>query len=211
MWQTYTEGSVTMYSLHLVSHARQESFFESRPRQRGFSLLEVFVAITVLSIGAMALMKMQTRAVASNAFGNQLTQATFLAQDKVEELHLLNECYLAVLAKPQISWSAEDQNLVTNYNNQLSDSQNNWIIDADSDGANDDFDWVNVQPDHTNSDGSGGVANPIDVSGASAPVGGYTRIWNVVDNVPVTKAKTVHVRVTWANGRQVNLHTVLSQ
>jgi len=200
-----------MDSVLQITQKKQEIPFESRPPQGGFSLLEVMVAIMLLSVGLMALVKMQTTAVASNAFGNRLTQATFLAQDKVEELQLLNECYLEVLAKPEASWTAEDQNLVNNYNSQLSDSQDNWIIDENSDGANDNFDWINVPSDHANGDGPGGVANPIDVAGSTAAVGGYTRIWNVVDHVPVTKTKTVHVRVTWDNGRQVNLHTVLSQ
>jgi len=50
--------------------------------QQGFSLVEVLVAILLLTVGLLALAKMQTQAVASNSFGNQLTQATFLAQDK---------------------------------------------------------------------------------------------------------------------------------
>jgi hypothetical protein len=56
-----------------------------------------------------------------------LTQATFLAQDKLEELRLLNECYLEVSAKPQISWSTADQDVVDNYNNQLSDGVDNEV------------------------------------------------------------------------------------
>jgi type II secretory pathway pseudopilin PulG len=162
-------------------------------RQQGFTLIEALVAIVL------------------NSFGNQLTQATFLAQDKLEELRLLNECYLAVQAKPAITWTAADQNVVNNYNSQLSDAENNWIIDTDSDGNDDDFDWINEAPDHTNADGPGAVANPIDVTGAAAPVGGYTRTWNIVDNVPVTKAKTLHVRITWGNGRELILDTALSQ
>jgi len=130
----------------------------------------------------------------------------------VEELRLLNECYLEVIAKPEISWSAEDQAIVANYNSQLSDSNpGNWQeIDTDSDGIMDQFAWQGPE-DHTNADGSAAVANPIDVTGASVAYGGYTRTWYVVDDKPVTKAKTVRVRVTWGNGREVFLDTVLSQ
>ena len=183
--------------------------------QHGFSMVEVLVAILLLTVGLLALARMQTQAVASNSFGNQLTEATFLAQDKVEELRLLNECYLAVIAKPEISWTADDQAVVANYNSQLSDSDTtNWSeADTDSDGTMDHFEWVG-SADHTNADGSPGVANPIDVTGLPAASGGYYRTWYVVDNKPVTKAKTIRVRVTWGPpGREheVSLDTLLSQ
>lgn len=200
-----------MHLGHQMTRRHNDEASWQKYRQHGFSMVEVLVAILLLTIGFMALAKMQTQAVASNNFGNQLTEATFLAQDKVEELRLLNECYLAVIAKPEISWTAEDQNVVTNYNNQLSDSVNNWNEnDTDSDGIPDEFSWLPT-PDHTNGDGVSGVANPIDVTGASVSIGGYTRTWYVVDDKPVTKAKTVRVLVTWRNGRKVTLDTVLSQ
>ena len=181
--------------------------------QQGYSLVEVMVAILILTIGLLALAKMQTQAVASNSFGSQLTQATFLAQDKLEELRLLNECYLAVLATPELGWTVEDQDVVDNYNSQLSDAVDNWNEDdgPDADSIPDQFSWDIGTPDHTNSDGPGGIANPIDVTGATATTGGYKRTWYVVDHRPVTKAKTVRVRVEWGVGRELALDTVLSQ
>ena len=181
--------------------------------QSGFSMVEVMVAILLLTVGLLALAKMQTQAVASNNYGNQLTQATFLAQDKLEELRLLNECYLAVIAKPELSWTAEDQAVVNNYNSQLSDSVANWVeIDGpDADTIPDQFSWQMGTPDHTNVDGLWAVANPIDVTGAAASGGGYHRTWYVEDNKPLTKAKNLRVRITWGNGREVIVDTVLSQ
>jgi len=180
--------------------------------QSGFSMVEVMVAILLLTVGLLALAKMQTQAVASNNYGNQLTEATFLAQDKLEELRLLNECYLAVIAKPELSWTAADQNVVNNYNSQLSDSVVNWIEnDTDSDGIDDQFSWQLATPDHTNVDGVLGVPNPIGVDGLAASAGGYIRTWYVADNKPLTKAKNLRVRITWGNGREVTLDTVLSQ
>ncbi len=180
-------------------------------RQSGFSLVEVMVAILLLTVGLLALAKMQTQAVASNNYGNQLTEATFLAQDKLEELRLLNECYLAVKGKQEITWTAEDQDIVDNYNSQLNDSTANWSeTDTDSDGIPDQFSWL-AAPDHTNADGPGAAPNPIDVTRAAASTGGYTRTWYVVDDKPITKAKTVRVRVTWGNGREVILDSLLSQ
>ena len=138
-----------------------------------------------------------------------------MAQDKLEELRLLNESYLAVLAKPETSWTTEDQDVVDNYNSQLSDAEDNWVeTDTSSplDGIPDEFSWQ-ATPDHTNADGPGGVANPIDITGTTVSYGGYTRTWYVVDDRPMIKAKTVRVRVTWGknNEREVTLDTVLSQ
>jgi prepilin-type N-terminal cleavage/methylation domain-containing protein len=202
-----------MCRLHCSFNDTHRSRSRAKSSQQGFTLVEVLVAILLLTVGLLALAKMQTGAVASNAIGNQLTQATFLAQDKMEELRLLNECYLEVLGRPQVSWTTEDQNVVSNYNSQLSDSVDNWLeVDGpDPDSVPDQFSWQPDTPDHTNSDGPGGAANPIDVTGATVSNGGYTRTWYVVDDRPTTKAKTVRVRVTWGNNREVFLDTVLSQ
>ena len=197
---------------HCSTNEKHRTQLGAKGSEQGFSLVEVLVAILLLTVGLLALAQMQTRAVASNAFGNQLTQATFLAQDKLEELRLLNECYLEVSSKPQISWTTADQNVVDNYNNQLSDGVDNWVETdgSDPDSIPDQFSWQMATPDHTNSDGPGGVSNPIDITGNNVSRGGYTRTWYVVDDRPVIKAKTVRVRVTWGNGREVTLDTVLS-
>jgi prepilin-type N-terminal cleavage/methylation domain-containing protein len=191
---------------------KQRIKFRKKGSQEGFSLVEVLVAILLLTVGLLALAKMQTQAVASNSYGNQLTQATFLAQDKLEELRLLNECFLEVSAKPQISWTTADQDVVDNYNSQLSDAVDNWLETdgPDPDSIPDQFGWQ-ATPDHINSDSPGGAANPIDISGATVSHDGYTRTWYVVNDRPTTKAKTVRVLVTWGNGREVFLDTVLSQ
>ena len=204
-----------MWRLHCSINENHRTQSREKGSQQGFSLVEVMVAILLLTVGLLALAKMQTSAVASNAFGYQLTQATFLAQDKLEELRLLNECYLEVSAKPQISWTTADQDVVDNYNSQLSDSVDNWVetdTSAPLDDIPDEFSWQPGTPDHNNSDGPAGVANPIDVTGATVSNGGYTRTWYVVDDRPMSKAKTIRVRVTWRgkeNQREVTLDTVL--
>ena len=212
-----------MWRLHRSENENHRAQSREKGSQQGFSLVEVMVAILILTVGLLALAKMQTQAVASNAFGYKLTQATFLAQDKLEELRLLNECYLEVSAKPQISWTTADQDVVDNYNSQLSDVVDNWVETDDPDDPSDpddlydipnQFSWQPETPDHINSDGPGGVANPIDVTGATVSNGGYTRTWYVVEARPMRKAKTIQVRVTWRrkeNEREVFLDTVLSQ
>ncbi len=54
--------------------------------KRGFSLLEVLIAICLLSIGILGLVTLQSRSIRGNDLGNRTTQAVALAQDQVEQL-----------------------------------------------------------------------------------------------------------------------------
>ena len=57
--------------------------------QRGFSLLEVLVGLVVLAFGLLATAGMQLGSIQGNHFSSDLTQATVLAQNKLEELKYL--------------------------------------------------------------------------------------------------------------------------
>ena len=54
--------------------------------EKGFSLIEILIAITVFAIGILAVGKMQITAIKGNYFANDLTKATTLAQDRMEKL-----------------------------------------------------------------------------------------------------------------------------
>jgi type IV pilus assembly protein PilV len=53
--------------------------------RRGFSLVEVLIAIFLLSIGIMGMATLQARGIRSNDLANRTTQAGTLAQFKLEE------------------------------------------------------------------------------------------------------------------------------
>ena len=57
--------------------------------EKGLTLPEVLVAMVVLSLGLLALAKMQITATQVNAASGRLTQGTAFAQDKVEQLMAL--------------------------------------------------------------------------------------------------------------------------
>lgn len=54
--------------------------------EKGFTLLEVIIAMAILSIGLLAIGYMQITAIDSNSTANRITEGTSLAQDKLEEL-----------------------------------------------------------------------------------------------------------------------------
>jgi type IV pilus assembly protein PilV len=58
--------------------------------QKGFSLLEILIAITILAIGLLALAELQITAIQGNAFSGRTTDATTLAQDALEQLMTLD-------------------------------------------------------------------------------------------------------------------------
>ncbi|MBN1833556.1 MAG: prepilin-type N-terminal cleavage/methylation domain-containing protein [Deltaproteobacteria bacterium] len=57
-----------------------------KQRQGGFTLIEVMVAIAILSFGILAVATMQTTAMRANYRGYRLTEAITLAQDRIEYL-----------------------------------------------------------------------------------------------------------------------------
>jgi type IV pilus assembly protein PilV len=54
--------------------------------QQGFTLVEVLVAMTLMVIGIFAVIAMQTVGLQSNSIANQLTVATSLASEAIEDI-----------------------------------------------------------------------------------------------------------------------------
>jgi type IV pilus assembly protein PilV len=58
-------------------------------REKGFTLIEVMIALLILSIGLLGMAGLQIAATRSNSFSNQMTIGITLAQDRLEELRNL--------------------------------------------------------------------------------------------------------------------------
>ena len=54
--------------------------------KRGFTLLEVLIAITIFSIGLLGVATMQISAIRGNRMGYEVIQATYLAQTQIDTL-----------------------------------------------------------------------------------------------------------------------------
>lgn len=57
-------------------------------KHEGFTLLELMIALSILSIVLLALAGLAATAIQGNAFSDRLTAATTLAKDKLEALRL---------------------------------------------------------------------------------------------------------------------------
>lgn len=62
---------------------------KNRNSEKGFTLLEVIISISILTIGLLAVASMQVSAIRGNASAYGITEATSWASDQVEKLMVL--------------------------------------------------------------------------------------------------------------------------
>jgi len=58
--------------------------------KKGFTLIEMLIGLVVLAIGLLAIAGMQLTSVRANYFSGNMTQASILAQDRLESLRQLD-------------------------------------------------------------------------------------------------------------------------
>lgn len=100
-------------------------------RSKGLTLVEMMVAMIVLSIGLLGVAGLQARAITEGSGGRHLSEASAMARNRIEELG-------------RLAWDATD----------LDDSGGAWVVDpAPIDGldgvaytVSDRIDWDNVDP-----------------------------------------------------------------
>jgi prepilin-type N-terminal cleavage/methylation domain-containing protein len=66
------------------------SKFINRKKGKGFTLIEVVAGLIILAIGLLAIATMQITSTKGSYFSSNVTQATILAQDKMEYLKNLS-------------------------------------------------------------------------------------------------------------------------
>ncbi len=74
-----------------ISQKKFSSFRIPHPasREKGFTLLEVMIALAIIGIALVALLALSNRSIAVNARLQNITQATLLAQDKMTEVEVI--------------------------------------------------------------------------------------------------------------------------
>ena len=148
--------------------------------QSGFTLVEVLVGITILTIGLLGVAKMQMSAIQGNFMSNSTSVALALAQEKMEELMT-------------VSYTDTDLDDSNTGNNPAADALSPIIV---TDAAN---------VDHEEMQGSPAAPINIDETGAQNAQGMYRRIWNIADHPvsgeDVPTMKSITVIVTWDYGK----------
>lgn len=139
--------------------------------QHGFTLIEVMIAMVILTIGILALFSMQITSLRSNAKANSMTTASSWATDRIEGL----------LSRP--------------YNCTPFKTRCHDLDDANGDGTGQDPNNDGVDDDGGNFGLDNATAATVD-GRASSPDGRYTIFWNVAVDTPVPDTKTIRVIVT---------------
>ena len=62
------------------------SFFVPKPSQKGFTILEVMIAMAIFAIGILGVAKLQIKSTTGNTTARTITEATTFAVDRVERL-----------------------------------------------------------------------------------------------------------------------------
>jgi prepilin-type N-terminal cleavage/methylation domain-containing protein len=152
-----------------LSHPITKGGFGGISNQKGYTLVEVLIALGILGFGLMAVATMQVTAIKTNSRASDLSQGVTLAQAKAEDL--MNLPYSALV--------------------DLDDDGDGTNQDADNDGNDDDGGNFGL---NDTVDGGGNVIaddSELNVNGR------YSIYWNVAVNEPAANSSRMRVIVTW--------------
>jgi len=154
--------------------------------EKGFTLVEVLIAMVVLSIGFFGAASMHISAIDANTSANRMTEAAHLAQSRLEALMALE--YTQDFTDPDLIGDDEISEDAEPFN------------DVNSNGLWD-FGESYVDSNHNS------VWDAAHVD--SSPPPGYVITWSVIDNRPVPFAKYIRMHVTGHTKQRTFLFTCI--
>ena len=165
---------------------------------RGFSLVELMIAVAILSIGVLAVAVMQLQAVNNNIFSMEKTRASNIATAVMDELMMLpgDHAYLSDISDlPDVN-NAGNDSLDNPVRVRALQAGNNLIPAGGGAGS----------PEH-NSDAEplSSFPGPVIIDGRE-----YFVYWNINDITPVIKEISVIVTRVTSGGRALHRHQVRS-
>jgi type IV pilus assembly protein PilV len=98
--------------------------------KEGFSLIEVLICVVFLAIGLLAIASLQVTSVRGNFFSNNLMQATYAAQDRLELLKNLpmDDPFLGIGSHNDLPLIISDLTFNRSYSVEPFDSKGNYLI-----------------------------------------------------------------------------------
>lgn len=133
--------------------------------KKGFTLVEVMIAITILAIGVLAVTTMQVNSIGGNSLARTVTNASNFASEQIENLLALPYDHVNLKDKyPIVGAETIEQNLSHPFTALPS----------------------SLEPDF--------AALPPDGK-VTSPDGDYTICWNVAIDSPILNTKTIRVIV----------------
>lgn len=190
--------SLRQFSVEIWGYKMKDTINSKTTHNQGFTLIEVLVAIVVLTIGILSLYAMQVSAINSNVTADIMTHNSNWASDRIEIL--LNRAYDC----NPFSVNCHDLDDV-NGDGTNQDADNNGIDDSGGNSIN----YIGGIIDNAGGNfglNDGLLFNPagflIGVNPALAdaritsPDGQFTILWNVAVDTPVPHSKTIRVIVT---------------
>lgn len=169
---------------------------------RGFSLLEVLMGVTVFMIGMLGVTALNISSLKSNTFSGNLSEATIIAADKIEELMSLEYTNDPDTTNDLLEDQDDDGGKTTDQ-------------DVDKDGLDDDDPedtdaaTVDGKPNFGLDDNTAATADH-DETGLGKN-GIYTVYHNIAEGEPFDFCKRINVIVSWSIKdvpRQININTI---
>jgi type IV pilus assembly protein PilV len=91
----------------MTNRTFRQNSTDAKNGSQGFTLIEVLIAIVILSVGLLGMASLTVGIMNGNKISNELTTATTLAEDKMEDLRRLKEIgYLNVVAETKADCSS---------------------------------------------------------------------------------------------------------
>ena len=150
---------------------------KTRQSEKGFTLIEVLVAMVVLTIGILSLYTMQVSSIRGNSHASRLTEASTWNADNFEQI-----IGMQYFAKNEHGFKP-------------SDPRPPMFPDKDGNGTGQDTNQDGIDDNGGNFGLNDTTGNqPADHSSTTED-GKYTIFWNIAEDVPMRDLKTIRVLV----------------